>query len=75
MSKSKIDKRLLSAKKMPSLRRTKNGKYDFTSDEVLIWLSSNEKLMMYLFDKLRTLGYIVYNNRTNEWKGCDYHDA
>lgn len=59
---------------MPPLKRMKNGKYDFTSDEVLKWLSNNEELMMYLFDKLRGLDFIKYNSRTHEWRGCDYHD-
>lgn len=29
---------------------------------------------MYLIDSLRSIGYIVYNEETGEWKGVDYED-
>lgn len=67
------DKRLSLAKKMPPLYRKRPGeKYSAQNDEVLDWVKFHTDLVMYLIDVLRSIGYIVYNEETGEWKGVDY---
>ena len=67
------DKRLLVAKDMPPLRRTRVGeKYSYTNDEVFKWISKRPGLLNYVFDKLSQAGYIVYDPETGLWKGVNY---
>ena len=76
MRKSKThDKRLSVAKTMPPLSRKLPGKdYSVKNDMVIAWVKANPALLDYLVDRLRGIGYIVYNKETGNWEGVDYVD-
>lgn len=67
------DKRLLAAKKMPSLRRTQPGSYYVPErDDVLEWIAQQPPLLDYLFELARRAGAVTYDKATGTWRGVDY---
>jgi hypothetical protein len=69
----RYDKRLSAAKKMPPLCRTQPGMgYETQNDRVLDWVGHQHELTLYLFDLIKRLGYIVYDEETQIWQGVDY---
>ena len=69
------DTRLLVASGMPPLYRTIPGQsYSHKDDEVLRWISQRPGLLNYVFDKLNSAGFIVYDELTGKWKGVGYED-
>ncbi len=69
------DARLQVAKQMPPQFRTQPGQtYSYGNDEVLQWIAKRPSLMNYMFDKLRTNGYLVYDKSTGKWQGVAYDE-
>ena len=78
-SKNKKQKRrsekLLVAKTMPPLYHTLPGeKFDSDRSQVYAWIKSQPDLMNWLWRQLGSVGYIVYDSDTGQWKGVDYDD-
>ena len=46
--------------------------YETQNDRVLDWVGHQHELTLYLFDLIKRLGYIVYDEETQIWQGVDY---
>ena len=69
------DKRLKVSKRMPPLKRKKDGEdYCYINDEVMKWISKNPALISYVLDKAAANGYIVYDPKFKVWHGADYYE-
>lgn len=64
--------RLMSAKEMPPLPHSKSGiSFSVFESEVVRWLTEQPEILQYLFDKVRSRGYIVYDSETKMWRGTN----
>ena len=75
MSKTKISKNLLIARKMPPLYHSIPGKaFDIKNSRVLWWLTKQPEILNYIWNNLKNSGLIVYNKETGKWHGIDFKE-
>lgn len=67
--------KLLVAKNMPSLHHKLPGQvYGAEKSQVLNWIANQPKIIEWIYDQIKSAGYITYNPETGKWTGIDYDD-
>lgn len=60
------------AKKMPPLYHTLPGEtFDLQKSKVCQWLSKQPELQSWVFDQLKSAGYVEYDPETGLWSGIE----
>lgn len=71
----KKSKQLNVAKQMPRLRhRIPGEEYDNKKSEVINWIVSQPEIRQWLFDKLKSYGYIAYLKEPGQWVGIEHEE-
>lgn len=63
-------------KEMPLLYHTfPDEEYDPTQSQVLRWISEQPELLEWIFEQLRSTGYIVYDSDWGAWHGVNFRKS
>lgn len=63
------------AKNMPmNFHRLPGMGYDPDKSKVLDWIANQPELLEWIFQQLRSTGYIVYDPQWAAWRGVGNHD-
>ena len=64
------------AKNMPmTFHRLPGMEYDSDKSKVLDWIANQPELLEWIFEQLRSTGYIVYDSDWGAWHGVDFRKA
>lgn len=64
------------AKNMPmNFHRLPGMGYDPDKSKVLDWIANQPELLEWIFQQLRSTGYIVYDPQLGAWHGVDFRKA
>ena len=71
----KKSKLLEVGKEMPmNFHRLPGMGYDPDKSKVLDWIANQPELLEWIFQQLRSTGYIVYDPQWEAWRGVGKHD-
>lgn len=64
------------AKNMPmNFHKLPGMEYDPDKSKVLDWIANQPELLEWIFEQLRSTGYIVYDPAWQAWHGVDFRKA
>lgn len=64
------------AKNMPmTFHRLPSMEYDPDKSKVLDWIANQPELLEWIFEQLRSTGYIVYDSDWGAWHGVNFRKS